>query len=91
MRYSGMNLLSTEIKQLIIDTLNLEGMTPEEIDAEAPLFGDGLGLDSIDALELGLALKNRYGVVLSAESQDMRQHFYSVETLAKFVSAQRSK
>ncbi|CAI0941955.1 MULTISPECIES: phosphopantetheine-binding protein [Serratia] len=86
-----MNLLSTEIKQLIIDTLNLEGMTPEEIDADAPLFGDGLGLDSIDALELGLALKNRYGVVLSAESQDMRQHFYSVETLAKFVSAQRSK
>jgi acyl carrier protein len=86
-----MNLLSTEIKQLIIDTLNLEGITPEEIDAEAPLFGDGLGLDSIDALELGLALKNRYGVVLSAESQDMRQHFYSVETLAKFVSAQRSK
>lgn len=66
-------------------------MTPEEIDAEAPLFGDGLGLDSIDALELGLALKNRYGVVLSAESQDMRQHFYSVETLAKFVSAQRSQ
>ena len=86
-----MNLLSTEIKQLIIDTLNLEGMTPEEIDAEAPLFGDGLCLDSIDALELGLALKNRYGVVLSAESQDMRQHFYSVETLAKFVSAQRSQ
>ncbi|HEJ7890831.1 TPA: acyl carrier protein [Serratia liquefaciens] len=86
-----MNLLSTEIKQLIIDTLNLEGMTPEEIDADAPLFGDGLGLDSIDALELGLALKNRYGVVLSAESQDMRQHFYSVETLAKFVSAQRSQ
>lgn len=86
-----MNLLCTEIKQLIIDTLNLEGMTPEEIDAEAPLFGDGLGLDSIDALELGLALKNRYGVVLSAESQDMRQHFYSVETLAKFVSAQRSQ
>ncbi|HBL7240329.1 TPA: acyl carrier protein [Serratia liquefaciens] len=86
-----MNLLSTEIKQLIIDTLNLEGMTPEEIDAEAPLFGDGLGLDSIDALELGLALKNRYGVALSAESQDMRQHFYSVETLAKFVSAQRSQ
>ncbi|AEF43966.1 putative acyl carrier protein [Serratia sp. AS12] len=86
-----MNLLSTEIKQLIIDTLNLEGMTPEEIDAEAPLFGEGLGLDSIDALELGLALKNRYGVVLSAESEDMRQHFYSVETLVKFVSALRSK
>jgi acyl carrier protein len=86
-----MDLLSSEIKQLIIETLNLEGMTPDEIDTQAPLFGDGLGLDSIDALELGLALKNRYGVVLSAESEDMRQHFYSVETLAKFVAAQRSK
>ncbi|AVJ16378.1 phosphopantetheine-binding protein [Serratia rhizosphaerae] len=86
-----MHLLSTEIKQLIIDSLNLEGMTPDEIDTQAPLFGEGLGLDSIDALELGLALKNRYGVVLSAESDDMRQHFYSVETLAAFVSAQRSK
>ncbi|EFE98063.1 MULTISPECIES: phosphopantetheine-binding protein [Serratia] len=86
-----MNVLSNEIKQLIIDTLNLEGMTPDEIETQAPLFGEGLGLDSIDALELGLALKNRYGVVLSAESEDMRQHFYSVETLAKFVSAQRSK
>ncbi|AGB81190.1 acyl carrier protein [Serratia rubidaea] len=86
-----MHLLSTEIKQLIIDSLNLEGMTPDEIDTQAPLFGEGLGLDSIDALELGLALKNRYGVVLSAESDDMRQHFYSVETLAAFVSARRSK
>ena len=85
-----MNLLSSEIKQLIIDTLNLEGMTPEEIDAEAPLFGDGLGLDSIDALELGLALKNRYGVVLSAESEEMRQHFFSVATLASFIHAQRA-
>ena len=86
-----MHLLSTEIKQLIIDSLNLEGMTPDEIDTQAPLFGEGLGLDSIDALELGLALNNRYGVVLSAESDDMRQHFYSVETLAAFVSARRSK
>ena len=86
-----MHLLSTEIKQLIIDSLNLEGMTPDEIDTLAPLFGEGLGLDSIDALELGLALKNRYGVVLSAESDDMRQPFYSVETLAAFVSARRSK
>ncbi|MCC3703901.1 phosphopantetheine-binding protein [Rouxiella badensis] len=83
-----MDPLSNEIKVLIIDTLNLEGMTPEEIDADAALFGDGLGLDSIDALELGLALKNKYGVVLSAESEEMRQHFYSVETLAKFIAGQ---
>ena len=62
-------------------------MTAEEIDSEADaaLFGDGLGLDSIDALELGLAVKNRYGVVLSAESEEMRQHFYSVFTLAAFI------
>ncbi|WP_369789870.1 phosphopantetheine-binding protein [Rouxiella sp. WC2420] len=81
-----MDPLSNEIKILIIDTLNLEGMTPEEIDTEAALFGDGLGLDSIDALELGLALKNKYGVVLSAESEEMRQHFYSVATLVRFIN-----
>jgi len=83
-----MDSISNEIKKLIIDTLNLEGMTPEEIDTEAALFNDGLGLDSIDALELGLALKNKYGVVLSAESDEMRQHFYSVATLARFIGEQ---
>lgn len=83
-----MDPLNDEIKALIIDTLNLEGMAPEEIDADTALFGDGLGLDSIDALELGLALKNKYGVVLSAESEEMRQHFYSVATLARFISQQ---
>lgn len=84
-----MDPLSHEIKELIITTLNLEGMTPDEIETEAPLFGDGLGLDSIDALELGLAFKKQYGVTLSAESQEMRQHFYSVESLARFISVQR--
>ncbi|WP_439212952.1 phosphopantetheine-binding protein [Duffyella gerundensis] len=85
-----MDALIPEIKQMIIDTLNLEDLTPEDIDAQAPLFGDGLGLDSIDALELGLAVKNRYGVVLSAESEAMRQHFFSVASLAAFISVQRS-
>lgn len=84
-----MDSLSNDIKVLIIETLNLEGMTPDEIETQAPLFGDGLGLDSIDALELGLALKKQYGVILSAESQEMREHFYSVESLARFISAQR--
>ena len=84
-----MDSLSNEIKALIIETLNLEGMTPDEIETQAPLFGDGLGLDSIDALELGLALKKQYGVILSAESQEMREHFYSVESLARFISVQR--
>lgn len=84
-----MEELALEIKQMIIDTLNLEEIAAEEMDSEAPLFGDGLGLDSIDALELGLAVKNRYGVVLSAESEEMRQHFYSVFTLAAFILSQR--
>ena len=55
-----MKNLELEIKKVIIDSLNLEGMTPEDIDSAAPLFGDGLGLDSIDALELGLALKKTF-------------------------------
>ncbi len=83
--------LSLEIKHMIIDTLNLEEMSVDEIETDAPLFGDGLGLDSIDALELGLAVKNRYGVMLSAESEEMRQHFFSVATLADFINAQRLK
>ena len=58
-----MQALYLEIKNLIISTLNLEELTPEDIDTDAALFGDGLGLDSIDALELGLAVKNQYGVV----------------------------
>ena len=85
-----MQALYLEIKNLIISTLNLEELTPEDIDTDAPLFGDGLGLDSIDALELGLAVKNQYGVVLSAESDEMRQQFYSVATLAAFIHQQRA-
>ncbi|MBK5143768.1 acyl carrier protein [Budviciaceae bacterium BWR-B9] len=86
-----MDVLNQDIKLLIIESLNLEGMTPEDIDTDAPLFGDGLGLDSIDALELGLAIKNRYGVVLSAESEDTRKHFYSVASLSALIASQRGK
>lgn len=81
--------LQNEIKSLIIESLNLEDISVDDIKNSAPLFGEGLGLDSIDALELGLALKNSYGVVLSAESDDTRKHFYSVDTLAAFVASQR--
>lgn len=85
-----MDVLINDIKQMIIDTLNLEDLSPEDIETENALFGDGLGLDSIDALELGLAVKNRYGVTLSAESETLRAHFFSVATLAAFVNQQRS-
>jgi acyl carrier protein len=80
--------LELEIKELIISALSLEDVTPADINAAAPLFGEGLGLDSIDALELGLALQKRYGVTLSADAQETRQHFASVGALARFVSAQ---
>ncbi|MDP1288266.1 phosphopantetheine-binding protein [Klebsiella pneumoniae] len=70
--------------------MNLDELSADDIDTDAALFGDGLGLDSIDALELGLAVKNQYGVVLSSESEEMRQHFYSVATLAAFIQAQRA-
>jgi acyl carrier protein len=62
-------------------------MKPEDIDTSAPLFQDGLGLDSIDALELGIAIQRAYGLKLDAEDSATRDHFYSIDTLAKFVAA----
>ena len=76
-----MNNLENEVKALIIEALNLEDMTPEDIETDAPLFGEGLGLDSIDALELGLAVKKRFGVSLSGETEEVRAHFRSVASL----------
>jgi acyl carrier protein len=87
-RRDSMQQLENDIKELIISSLALEDLTPADIDASAPLFVNGLGLDSIDALELGLALQKRYGVSLSAESEEVRAHFASVRTLAAFVTAQ---
>jgi acyl carrier protein len=80
-----------EVKQLIIDVLQLEGMTPADIDTEAPLFGDGLGLDSIDALELGVAIHKRYGISLSADAEDTRRHFATVRTLSMLIANNRTK
>jgi len=83
--------LESEIKQLIIDSLALEDIGADDIETAAPLFVEGLGLDSIDALELGLALQKRYGVSLSADSAETRAHFASVQTLARFVIAARTR
>lgn len=80
-----METLAQEIKELIISSLNLEDVHPEDIDSSAPLFGEGLGLDSIDALELGLALKKKYGITLSAESEDTKKIFSSVDSLAAYI------
>ncbi len=83
--------LEQEITALVIESLNLEDIRPQDIDPQAALFVDGLGLDSIDALELGLALQKRYGVTMSAYTQETRRHFASVRALASFVSASRNK
>ena len=82
--------LEQEIKELIISSLALEDIASADIDASQPLFVDGLGLDSIDALELGLALQKRYGVSMSADSEQTRQHFRSVNALVAFVAAHRN-
>ncbi|KIO37944.1 phosphopantetheine-binding protein [Shewanella sp. cp20] len=81
--------LQNEIKQLIIDCLDLEDVSIGDIDTDAPLFGDGLGLDSIDALELGLAIKKQFDVKIEANSEATKAHFYSVASLASFIESQR--
>lgn len=84
-------MLEQEVKELIIDVLQLEDITPDDIDNAAPLFVDGLGLDSIDALELGVALQKKYGISLSADSEDTRRHFASVQALAAMIESHRKK
>ena len=76
------------IKDIIIEQLHLEGMTPDMIEDEGPLFGEGLGLDSVDALELVVALEKEYGVKIEGTEQ-IRDAFLSVATLAVFVDGLR--
>lgn len=86
----GREALEHEIARLIIDTLNLEHLAAADIPAEQPLFGDGLGLDSVDALELALALQKQYGIRIESDVKDARRHFATVATLAAFVESQRA-
>ena len=85
-----MSDLQTEIKNLIIEALGLEDMVAEDIAADLTLFGEGLGLDSVDALELGLAIQKRFGIKIDAEAKDTRQHFANVASLAAFVAAKKA-
>lgn len=85
-----MEKLIHELKEQIIEVLNLEDVTPEEIDAKAPLFGDGLGLDSIDALELIVLLEKEYGIKLSDPKQG-REIFSSIETMADYIAKNSKK
>ena len=79
-----------EIKRMIIETLDLEEIDPSEIIDDEPLFVEGLGLDSIDALEIGLALQKLYGIKISSESDDTRQHFASINNLVALVESHGS-
>jgi acyl carrier protein len=81
--------LEQEIKELIITSLSLEDIKAEDIETDAPLFVEGLGLDSIDALELGLALQKRYGITMKGEKDEVRARFASVATLAAYIASQR--
>lgn len=83
-----MEKLINELKEQIIEVLNLEDMTPDDIDAKSPLFGDGLGLDSIDALELIVLMEKNYGIKLSDPKQG-REIFASIETMADYITKNR--
>lgn len=85
-----MSELIKELKVLIIEVLNLEDVTPSDIAINEPLFGDGLGLDSIDALELGLALQKKYNISIDTGNEDTKLYFSSVNNLAKFIGSSRT-
>ena len=80
--------LESELKRLIVEALVLEDIAPEEIETDAPLFVEGLGLDSIDALELAMALEERFGVKIEDDPDENRRIFASVRSLAEFVNSQ---
>ena len=84
-----MEELEQEIKKLLVEALMLEDITPQEIESEESLFVDGLGLDSIDALELAIAIEKKYGVELKAADEEKRKIFRNVRSLAEFVSSHR--
>ena len=82
--------LTHDIKLLIIDALGLEDISVRDIGDDQTLFGEGLGLDSVDALELGLAIQKRYGIKIDADAKDTRNHFNNVASLAAFVTAKQA-
>src|ERR1051325_5999744 len=79
-----------ELAQLIVSAVNLEGVAPEDIDPVAPLFGAGLGLDSIDALELALEISKRYGFQLRSDDEENRRIFASLRSLSDYIQKNRT-
>jgi acyl carrier protein len=85
-----MEELKQQIKELIVSSLELEDINPDNITDSDPIFGEGLGLDSIDALELGVALKKKFGVKFSSDNADTKKHFASVNALAAYIASVHS-
>ena len=81
--------LEGKIKEIVVSSLDLEDLTAADIETDVPLFGEGLGLDSIDALELGMAIKKAFGVTFSQNAAENKTIFRSVKTLADFVHEQK--
>ena len=81
--------LERDLKELIVKTLKLEGIQPADIDSDEPLFNDGLGLDSIDALELGVAIRKTYGTKIETITDEVKAHFATVRSLARFIQTLR--
>ncbi|MBE7636522.1 acyl carrier protein [Sneathiella sp. P13V-1] len=86
-----MDNLIQEIKELIIKALELEDISAADIDENEALFDEGLGLDSIDALELGVALQKKYGVKIENKKEDLAEHFANVNTLANFITEMKAQ
>jgi acyl carrier protein len=87
---SDQEALYRELKELIVKTLMLDELTAPEIDTDAPLFGERLGLDSIDSLEIAMVLEERYGVVLDDDPEKNQEVFKSIRSLASFVAEKRA-
>ncbi len=79
-----------QLAQFLVQTLNLEDITAEQIDPEETLFGDGLALDSIDALELAMAISQNYGVQIRSENENVREAFASLRSLSQFIDANKA-
>jgi acyl carrier protein len=84
-----MDELERALKTLIVDALKLEGLRPEDIDSDEVLFGEGLGLDSIDALELGVAIHKKYRVRIENITDEVKAHFRTVRSLALFIASRQ--
>jgi len=90
MSQAAIETLLPEVAELIVSALNLD-MGPEEIEADAPPFGDGLGLDSIDVLEIALVISKKYGFQLKSDNEDNIRIFSSLRALATYIASQRTQ